>query len=151
MYWCCASSHVEDDTGYSRCSQAPNQAITLTNVDCGDSEHEQKCTLEIRRTLSQYPGMTNEILTTKDVAKQLKLTPRTLRVYLRKINGKAPGVKYEWSPDDAFLKKLPELIAAEKAKYEKAKADAAPPVIATAKVEEAKPAPKPAVKKAKKQ
>ena len=50
--------------------------------------------------------MTNEILTAKDVAKQLKLTPRTLRVYLRKINGKAPGVKYEWRPDDAFLKKL---------------------------------------------
>jgi hypothetical protein len=82
--------------------------------------------------------MTNEILTTKDVAKTLKLTPRTLRVYLRKINGKAPGVKYEWRSNDAFLKKLPELIAAEKAKDEAKKA-AAPAVISV----EAKPSEKP--------
>jgi hypothetical protein len=51
-----------------------------------------------------------ETLTTKEVAKQLKITPKELRAHLRRISGKSPGVRYEWKSDDPFLKKLPALI-----------------------------------------
>ena len=62
-----------------------------------------------------------DMLYTADVAKMLKLDPKTLRRYLREISGKAPGTRYEWKPNDPFLKKLPDLITAqqEKEKAEK--------------------------------
>lgn len=59
---------------------------------------------------------------TKEVAARLKIEPRYLRAMLRKISGKAPGQRYEWKPNDPFLKKLPELIKAEEKKAEAAKA-----------------------------
>lgn len=55
---------------------------------------------------------TEEILGTKEVAAPLKIEPRVLRTMLRKINGKAPGERYEWKASDPFLKKLPELMKA---------------------------------------
>jgi hypothetical protein len=64
---------------------------------------------------------TDEILGTKEVAAKLKIEPRMLRAMLRKINGKAPGERYEWKASDPFLKKLPEMIKAEQAKEAKAK------------------------------
>lgn len=65
---------------------------------------------------------TDKILGTKEVAARLKIEPRALRALLRKINGKAPGERYEWKASDPFLKKLPEVIKAEEAKAaEKAK------------------------------
>lgn len=60
-------------------------------------------------------------LGTKDVAAMLKVEPRYLRVMLRRIKGKAPGERYEWKPNDPFLKKLPELIKAEQKKVDAAK------------------------------
>ena len=59
---------------------------------------------------------TEEMLGTKEVAARLKIEPRELRAMLRKINGKAPGERYEWKSSDPFLKKLPELIKAEQTK-----------------------------------
>ena len=63
--------------------------------------------------------MTTEIamIGTKEVAAKLKIEPPYLRMMLRKINGKAPGERYE-------LKKLPDLIKAEEKKAEAAKAKA---------------------------
>jgi len=62
--------------------------------------------------------MTTEIamIGRKEVAARLKIEPRYLRMMLRKINGKAPGERYEWKPTDPFPKKLPDLIKAEAAK-----------------------------------
>jgi hypothetical protein len=59
---------------------------------------------------------TDKILGTKEVAARLKIEPRALRALLRKINGKAPGERYEWKATDPFLKKLPDLLKAEEAK-----------------------------------
>lgn len=63
-----------------------------------------------------------EMLHTSDVAKMLKLDPKTLRKHLREISGKAPGTRYEWKPNDPFLKKLPDLIKAQQEKEIAAKA-----------------------------
>lgn len=62
------------------------------------------------------------MLHTSDVAKLLKIDPKTLRKRLRKISGKAPGTRYEWKPNDPFLAKLPDLIAGENKKEAEAKA-----------------------------
>ena len=53
-----------------------------------------------------------KMLGTKEVAARLKLDPKELRALLRKISGKAPGVRYEWKQNDPFLRKLPQLIKA---------------------------------------
>jgi hypothetical protein len=53
-----------------------------------------------------------EMLHTSDVAAILKIDPKVLRKHLRAISGKAPGTRYEWKPNDPFLKKLPGLIKA---------------------------------------
>ena len=63
-----------------------------------------------------------EMLYTSDVAKMLKLDPKVLRKHLRAISGKAPGQRYEWKPNDPFLKKLPDLINAQEEKESAAKA-----------------------------
>ena len=42
-------------------------------------------------------------------------------IHLRAINGKATGQRYEWKPNDPFLKKLPELIKAQEEKEQAAK------------------------------
>ncbi len=62
-----------------------------------------------------------KMLGTKEVAAQVKVEPRYLRVLLRRIKGKAPGDRYQWKPDDPFLKKLPGLIKAEEKKADTAK------------------------------
>jgi hypothetical protein len=56
---------------------------------------------------------------TKELATRLKLDPKELRALLRKISGKAPGVRYEWKESDPFLKKLPVLIADRKLREQK--------------------------------
>lgn len=63
-----------------------------------------------------------EMLHTSDVAKMLKIEPKTLRKHLRAINGKATGERYEWKPSDPFLKKVPDLIKAQEEKEKEAKA-----------------------------
>jgi hypothetical protein len=63
-----------------------------------------------------------EMLHTAEVAKMLKLDPKTLRKHLRIISGKAPGTRYEWAPNDPFLKKQPELIKAQQEKEDAKKA-----------------------------
>jgi hypothetical protein len=56
------------------------------------------------------------MLHTSDVAKLLKIDPKTLRKHLRSINGKSSGQRYEWKENDPFLKKLPGLIEAQQEK-----------------------------------
>ena len=62
-----------------------------------------------------------EMLHTSDVAAMLKIDGKVLRKHLRAINGKATGQRYEWKPNDPFLKKLPELIKAQEEKDQAAK------------------------------
>jgi hypothetical protein len=62
------------------------------------------------------------VIGTAEVAKRLKLDPKTLRKHLRAISGKAPGTRYEWEENDPFLKKLPDLIKAQEEKEEAKKA-----------------------------
>ena len=62
---------------------------------------------------------TTKMVGTKELAKQLKLDPKTLRKHLRAINKKAPGKTYAWKENDPFLKKLPDLIKAQTAKGDK--------------------------------
>ncbi len=57
-----------------------------------------------------------EMLHTSDVAKMLKIDAKVLRKHLRAINGEATGQRYEWKPNDPFLKKLPDLIKAQEEK-----------------------------------
>jgi hypothetical protein len=61
------------------------------------------------------------MLHTSDVAKMLHIDSKVLRKHLRAINGIAPGTRYEWKPNDPFLKKLPELIKAQEEKEQAAK------------------------------
>jgi hypothetical protein len=44
--------------------------------------------------------MSDTVLTTKEVAKQLKISPKELRAHLRRISGKSPGVRYEFHEKD---------------------------------------------------
>jgi hypothetical protein len=62
-----------------------------------------------------------ETIGTKELAAKLKIDPKTLRKHLRAINGEASGKRYEWKPNDPFLKKLPELIKGAEAKESAAK------------------------------
>lgn len=58
--------------------------------------------------------MTDEkkMLGTRELGAKFKIDPKQLRAIIREANGKAPGKRYEWAADDAFLKKLPQLIKA---------------------------------------
>jgi hypothetical protein len=62
-----------------------------------------------------------EMLHTSDVSAMLKIDSKVLRKHLRAISGKAPGTRYEWKPNDPFLKKLPELIKAQEEKEQAAR------------------------------
>jgi hypothetical protein len=44
--------------------------------------------------------MSDTVLGTKEVAKQLKISPKELRAHLRRISGKSPGVRYELHEKD---------------------------------------------------
>jgi hypothetical protein len=59
-------------------------------------------------------------LHTSDLAKALKLDPKTLRKHLRTINGKAPGTRYEFK--EAELPALRKLIEERVSHEETAKA-----------------------------
>lgn len=62
-----------------------------------------------------------DMLHTSDVAKILHIDAKVLRKHLRAINGKATGQRYEWKPNDPFLKKLPDLVKAQEEKEQAAK------------------------------
>lgn len=65
--------------------------------------------------------MSDEMLSAKEVAAKFKMDPKRFRALLRKINGKAPGERYQWKPNDPFLKKLPQLIKDQQEKEASAK------------------------------
>ena len=51
-----------------------------------------------------------KIITVKELAARHKMEPRRLRVILRSTGMRAKDGKYEWKENDAFLKKLPDII-----------------------------------------
>ena len=52
-----------------------------------------------------------KIVTVKELASRHKIEPRRLRVILRSTGMRAKDGRYEWKEGDAFLKKLPAIIA----------------------------------------
>jgi hypothetical protein len=63
-----------------------------------------------------------KLITVKELAARHKMEPRQLRIILRSTGMRAKDGRYEWKENDAFLKKLPDVIKQYEAGEEKKKA-----------------------------